>query len=92
LLHRIKASGLKLRFCTNETQATREKFVKKLQGMGFDISVAEVTAPAPAACRILKERSLRPHLLVHNGGTTLRRMLGRAGGQPREKWEFVLAQ
>ncbi|KAM9612098.1 phospholysine phosphohistidine inorganic pyrophosphate phosphatase isoform 1-T1 [Morphnus guianensis] len=65
-VRRIKASGLKLRFCTNETQATREKFVKKLQGMGFDISVDEVTAPAPAACRILKERSLRPHLLVHN--------------------------
>ncbi|KGL99437.1 Phospholysine phosphohistidine inorganic pyrophosphate phosphatase, partial [Charadrius vociferus] len=65
-LNRIKASGLKLRFCTNETQATRENFVKKLQGMGFDISVAEVTAPAPAACCILKERSLRPHLLVHN--------------------------
>ncbi|XP_075360494.1 phospholysine phosphohistidine inorganic pyrophosphate phosphatase isoform X1 [Mycteria americana] len=65
-VRRIKASGLKLRFCTNETQATREKFVKKLQGMGFDISVAEVTAPAPAACRILKERSLRPHLLVHD--------------------------
>ncbi|NWQ76812.1 LHPP phosphatase, partial [Columbina picui] len=63
---RIKASGLKLRFCTNETQATREEFVKKLRGLGFDISVAEVTAPAPAACRILKERNLRPHLLVHN--------------------------
>ncbi|XP_040420124.1 phospholysine phosphohistidine inorganic pyrophosphate phosphatase isoform X7 [Cygnus olor] len=62
----IKASGLKLRFCTNETQATREKFVKKLQGLGFDISVAEVTAPAPAACRLLKERGLRPHLLVHD--------------------------
>lgn len=70
-LDRIKASGLKLRFCTNETQATREEFVKKLQGLGFDISVAEVTAPAPAACRILKERNLRPHLLVHDGGTTL---------------------
>nr|XP_025971657.1 phospholysine phosphohistidine inorganic pyrophosphate phosphatase [Dromaius novaehollandiae] len=65
-IHRIKASSLKLRFCTNETQATREKFVKKLQGLGFDISVDEVTAPAPAACRVLKERSLRPHLLVHD--------------------------
>ncbi|OXB62965.1 hypothetical protein ASZ78_014977 [Callipepla squamata] len=65
-VRRIKASGLKLQFCTNETQATREKFVKKLQGLGFDISVAEVTAPAPAACRLLKERGLRPHLLVHD--------------------------
>uniref|UniRef100_A0A8C2SMC1 Phospholysine phosphohistidine inorganic pyrophosphate phosphatase n=1 Tax=Coturnix japonica TaxID=93934 RepID=A0A8C2SMC1_COTJA len=65
-VRRIKASGLKLRFCTNEAQATREKFVKKLQGLGFDISVDEVTAPAPAACRLLKERGLRPHLLVHD--------------------------
>nr|XP_009668866.1 PREDICTED: phospholysine phosphohistidine inorganic pyrophosphate phosphatase [Struthio camelus australis] len=65
-LAQIKASGLKLRFCTNETQVTREKFVKKLQGLGFDISVDEVTAPAPAACRVLKERNLRPHLLVHD--------------------------
>ncbi|XP_010220670.1 PREDICTED: phospholysine phosphohistidine inorganic pyrophosphate phosphatase [Tinamus guttatus] len=62
----IKASGLKLRFCTNETQATREQFVRKLQGFGFDISVDEVTAPAPAACRVLRERGLRPHLLVHD--------------------------
>ncbi|XP_039243133.1 phospholysine phosphohistidine inorganic pyrophosphate phosphatase isoform X2 [Pipra filicauda] len=65
-VRRIKASGLKLRLCTNETQATRENFVKKLQGMGFDVSVSEVTAPAPAACHILKERGLRPHLLVHD--------------------------
>ncbi|XP_042315707.1 phospholysine phosphohistidine inorganic pyrophosphate phosphatase isoform X2 [Sceloporus undulatus] len=63
---KIKASGLKLQFCTNETQATREKFVEKLQRLGFDIVVNEVTAPAPAACRILKERHLRPHLLVHD--------------------------
>lgn len=48
--------------------------------MGFDISVAEVTAPAPAACRILKERSLRPHLLVHNGGTTLQQLVGTRRG------------
>ncbi|NXC72866.1 LHPP phosphatase, partial [Anhinga anhinga] len=91
-LNRIKASGLKLQFCTNETQATRERFVKKLQGMGFDISVAEVTAPAPAACRILKERSLRPHLLVHNGGTMLQQMLGHVGRHPREMWAFAAEQ
>ncbi|XP_033371452.1 phospholysine phosphohistidine inorganic pyrophosphate phosphatase isoform X2 [Parus major] len=65
-VRRIKASGLKLQLCTNETQATRENFVRKLRAMGFDISVAEVTAPAPAACRLLKERGLRPHLLVHD--------------------------
>ncbi|XP_044301622.1 phospholysine phosphohistidine inorganic pyrophosphate phosphatase isoform X4 [Varanus komodoensis] len=63
---KIKASGLKLQFCTNETQTTRDKFVGKLQHLGFDILVNEVTAPAPAVCRILKQRNLRPHLLVHD--------------------------
>ncbi|XP_066476765.1 phospholysine phosphohistidine inorganic pyrophosphate phosphatase isoform X2 [Tiliqua scincoides] len=63
---KIKASGLKLRFCTNETQVTRDKLVEKLQRLGFDIVVNEVTAPAPAACHVLKARSLRPHLLIHH--------------------------
>lgn len=66
--------------------------MKKLQDMGFDISVAEVTAPAPAACRILKERGLRPHLLVHDGGTTLWQMLGHVGGHPRERRAFAIEQ
>uniref|UniRef100_A0A8C3N9B7 Phospholysine phosphohistidine inorganic pyrophosphate phosphatase n=1 Tax=Geospiza parvula TaxID=87175 RepID=A0A8C3N9B7_GEOPR len=65
-VRRIKASGLKLQLCTNETQATRESFVRKLRALGFDISVAQVTAPAPAACHLLRERGLRPHLLVHH--------------------------
>ncbi|XP_043841357.1 phospholysine phosphohistidine inorganic pyrophosphate phosphatase isoform X2 [Dromiciops gliroides] len=63
---RIKQSGLKLRFCTNESQKSREKFVGLLQRLGFDISVDEVTAPAPAACQVLKQRGLQPYLLVHD--------------------------
>uniref|UniRef100_A0A8C6Q051 Phospholysine phosphohistidine inorganic pyrophosphate phosphatase n=7 Tax=Nothobranchius TaxID=28779 RepID=A0A8C6Q051_NOTFU len=64
---KLKASDLQLRFCTNETQATREKFVAKLQRLGFDISVSEVFPPAPAAIAVVKQRGLRPHLLVHDG-------------------------
>uniref|UniRef100_A0A665WPS9 Phospholysine phosphohistidine inorganic pyrophosphate phosphatase n=1 Tax=Echeneis naucrates TaxID=173247 RepID=A0A665WPS9_ECHNA len=63
----LKASDLQLRFCTNETQATREKFVAKLQRLGFDICVSEVFSPAPAAVAVLKERGLKPHLLVYDG-------------------------
>ncbi|XP_005994595.1 phospholysine phosphohistidine inorganic pyrophosphate phosphatase [Latimeria chalumnae] len=63
---RLKEAGLKLRFCTNESQATRTQFVAKLKHLGFDISVNEVFAPAPAACQILKEQGLRPYLLVHD--------------------------
>lgn len=39
----------------------------QLRRLGFDISEGEVTAPAPAACQILKERGLRPYLLIHDG-------------------------
>lgn len=41
--------------------------MRLLRRLGFDISEGEVTAPAPATCLILKERGLRPHLLVHDG-------------------------
>ncbi|KAG7264489.1 hypothetical protein CRUP_025569 [Coryphaenoides rupestris] len=66
-VNRLKASDLKLRFCTNETQASRETFVAKLRRMGFDVSVCDVFSPAPAAAAVLTERGLRPHLLVYDG-------------------------
>ncbi|KAI4550725.1 hypothetical protein R6Z07F_018004 [Ovis aries] len=64
---RLKRSRLKVRFCTNESQKSRADLVGLLQRLGFDVSESEVTAPAPAACLILKQRGLRPHLLVHDG-------------------------
>uniref|UniRef100_A0A8D1W717 Phospholysine phosphohistidine inorganic pyrophosphate phosphatase n=1 Tax=Sus scrofa TaxID=9823 RepID=A0A8D1W717_PIG len=64
---RLKRSQLKVRFCTNESQKSRGDLVRLLRRLGFDISEGEVTAPAPATCLILKERGLRPHLLVHDG-------------------------
>lgn len=67
LFSRLKASDLKLRFCTNESQEARATFVAKLQRLGFDISVSEVFSPAPAAVAALQQRGLRPHLLVCDG-------------------------
>ncbi|KAM6186231.1 phospholysine phosphohistidine inorganic pyrophosphate phosphatase [Rhynchocyon petersi] len=64
---RLKRSRLKVRFCTNESQKSRRKLVELLQRLGFDICEDEVTAPAPAACQVLRARGLRPHLLVHDG-------------------------
>ncbi|XP_066880499.1 phospholysine phosphohistidine inorganic pyrophosphate phosphatase isoform X4 [Kogia breviceps] len=66
-LARLKRSQLKVRFCTNESQKSRGDLVGTLRRLGFDISEGEVTAPAPATCLILKERGLRPHLLIHDG-------------------------
>ncbi|XP_036121081.1 phospholysine phosphohistidine inorganic pyrophosphate phosphatase isoform X1 [Molossus molossus] len=63
---RLKRSGLKVRFCTNESQKSRSRLVGELRSLGFNIHEGEVTAPPPAACQLLKERGLRPHLLVHD--------------------------
>ncbi|KAF5916882.1 hypothetical protein HPG69_009540 [Diceros bicornis minor] len=63
----LKRSRLKVRFCTNESQKSLEYLVGLLRGLGFDISEGDVTAPAPATCLILKERGLRPHLLISDG-------------------------
>uniref|UniRef100_G3TCA3 Phospholysine phosphohistidine inorganic pyrophosphate phosphatase n=1 Tax=Loxodonta africana TaxID=9785 RepID=G3TCA3_LOXAF len=63
---RLKHSRLKMRLCTNESQRSRGELVG-LRRLGFDVSEAEVTAPAPAACQILRARGLRPHLLIHEG-------------------------
>lgn len=64
---RLKRSGLRVRFCTNESQKTRGAQVQLMRQLGFDVSEEEVTAPAPAACQLLREQGLRPHLLVHEG-------------------------
>ncbi|XP_006880200.1 PREDICTED: phospholysine phosphohistidine inorganic pyrophosphate phosphatase [Elephantulus edwardii] len=64
---RLKRSHLKVRFCTNESQKSRGELVALLRRLGFDMAESEVTAPAPAACQVLKARGLRPHLLIHDG-------------------------
>nr|XP_032818504.1 phospholysine phosphohistidine inorganic pyrophosphate phosphatase isoform X1 [Petromyzon marinus] len=66
---RIKQSGLKLRFCTNETQVTREGLALKLQRLGYAVDAGEIVAPAPAARQLLQQRGLRPHLLLHRAHT-----------------------
>lgn len=62
---RLRESGLKVRFVTNETQDSKASLVTKLQRMGFELTEDEVVAPCPAMMHELKAKGLRPHLLVH---------------------------
>ena len=63
--YRLKSSGIPVKFCTNETQCTREKLVSKLNKLGFSLELNEVHSPAPLAVSYIKEHKLRPYLLVH---------------------------
>jgi ribonucleotide monophosphatase NagD (HAD superfamily) len=65
--YRLKASGLPVRFCTNETTTTRKKLVEKLSKVGFELKETEIFPPIPAVCKILQQRSLRPYLIVTDG-------------------------
>ncbi|XP_046372124.1 phospholysine phosphohistidine inorganic pyrophosphate phosphatase-like [Haliotis rufescens] len=64
-VNRLRGAGLPVRFCTNETTSTKAALVKKLQGHGFTMTETDVFPPAPAVCSLLKQRHLRPYLLVH---------------------------
>ena len=64
-INKLRSSGLKFKFVTNETQNTCSGITKKLIGFGFNVNEAEIFAPAPAVRRYLMDNQLRPHFLVH---------------------------
>lgn len=63
-VQRLNKAGIPVRYCTNETSCTKNQIVNKLKNYGFDIELSKVFSPIPAVCAILKERNLRPFLLV----------------------------
>lgn len=64
-LSRLKASGLPYKLLTNQTSHSVAGFAALLQRHGFDVEGGDIICPCPFAVKLLKERDLRPHLLVH---------------------------
>ena len=62
---RLRDAGLPLRFLTNSTRAPRRTLLDRLRGFGIDAAEDELFTPARAACALLTERGLDPHLLIH---------------------------
>ena len=54
-----------MRFCTNESQKSKEKIVEELQNLGFPVLSHEVFSPIPAAKIYMKENNLRPYTILH---------------------------
>lgn len=63
---RLRAANYQVRYVTNETQIPPDKIAEKLETFGFKAYENEVFSPIPATIRVLKERNLIPHLLVHD--------------------------
>jgi HAD superfamily hydrolase (TIGR01458 family) len=64
---RLREAGLAVRYVTNTTRSTRNEIVARLAAMGLDVPAGEVFTAPLAARGLLKERGLRPLLLVHPG-------------------------
>ncbi|MCE4225561.1 TIGR01458 family HAD-type hydrolase [Methylobacterium sp. C25] len=61
----LRSHNIPLCFVTNTTSAPLRGLLEKLQAIGVAASREDIFTPAVAACRLVKERGLTPHLLVH---------------------------
>jgi len=64
-MQRLRASGLPLRFATNTSRSTRAAVAEKLGRLGFDVAAEEIFTAPLAAVQTIRQRGLRPLLLVH---------------------------
>lgn len=63
---RLHEAGLAARFLTNTTRNSHRRVLEKLYGMGLSVREEELFTPALAARRIIEERGLAAHLLIHS--------------------------
>ena len=65
LLSRLRQAGIRVKFVTNESSRTRASLHAKLTRLGFELELEDILTPAMAMMLIIREKKLRPHLLVH---------------------------
>jgi len=63
-LERLRASGLPVRCITNTTRQPQRLLLEKLSRLGVSVEPDELFMPALAARAYLRDRGLKPHLLV----------------------------
>lgn len=64
-VERAQRSGMKVRFVTNTSQRSRADLLQHLQRLGFAVEREQLFTAIDAARQWLRQRSLRPHCLVH---------------------------
>ncbi len=62
--HRLRETGVLLRFITNTTKESKTSLLSRLKAMGFDIHIEEIFTSLTAARRLVERESLRPMLLL----------------------------
>jgi len=64
-LARLRSGVHAVRFVTNTTRKPREVLADDLRALGFDLQTDEIVSAASAALDLVRQRGLKPHLLIH---------------------------
>ena len=62
--HRLRKTGVSVRFVTNTTKESKDTLLNRLNGLGFDIKSEEVFTSLTAARQVVQQRKLRPLLFL----------------------------
>lgn len=63
-VQKLQNSGLNVRFVTNTTKESQNVLYNRLKSIGFSIDKADIFTSLSAARKLIKEKSLRPFLMV----------------------------
>ena len=76
---RLRAAGIRLAFCTNNSRSTPDQYLAKLDRLGFMVEPSELLTSAMVTARVLVERGATGARAFVVGGEGLRDALGHAG-------------
>jgi len=75
-IDRLRGRGIKILFCTNNSNSTIQQYMGKLQGLGLDVSEDEVLTSAKVTAGVLQARGFAGKTAIVVGGAGLREALG----------------
>lgn len=78
-LDRLRAAGLKVLFCTNNSRATVDDYVARLSGMGFAVEPDEIITSAVVTAEELRSRGAIGSTAYVVGGPGIRTAMVEAG-------------
>lgn len=75
-LDRLRARGVKILYCTNNSRSTVGDYVTKLGAMGLDVTPDDVLTSAIVSAEVLRERGFAGKTAIVVGGDGVREALG----------------
>ena len=75
-LARLRSSGIRLLYCTNNSRSTIGQYVEKLSALGIEVEASEVLTSAIVTAEELQRRDYAGKTAIVVGGDGIREALG----------------